>query len=178
MSNRNSRWIAAVVMAGLSLPLFAENNSNTTSQSYTRTWVFPAVSFAPTESVSVTVMNIAVAGPNGTKASCTGSVSFNDGTGKAIVVPASKGYAGTPTAFTNLGTGQTAVGSLQNAPSNPSPRTVIEGQVQLTLSPSSAPCSMLLTLEVYDTTSGVSHSAVTTAVEQAPIGFPVAGGRN
>jgi len=78
MSNRNSRWIAGVVMAGLALPVFAENNSNTAPQSYTRTWLFPAVSIAPTESISVTVMNISPASPNGTKASCTGFVSFSD----------------------------------------------------------------------------------------------------
>ena len=177
MSNRSSRWITVVVMAGLALPAFAENYSNSTSQSYTRTWLFPAVAIAPTESVSITVMNIAAAAQNGTKASCTGTISFNDGTGKAIVVPASKGYAGTPTTFTNLGAEQTAVGVLQNAPSNPNPRTVVEGQVQLTLTPYGPPCSMLLTLEVYDTTTGVSHTIVTTAVEKAPIGFPVAGGR-
>jgi len=92
-------------------------------------------------------------------------------------VPPSKGYAGTPSQFANLGTGQTQISVLQNAQSNPAPRTVIEGQVQLLLAPNGPPCSMLLTLEIYDTASGASHSVVTTAVEQAPIGFPVSGGR-
>ena len=112
MSLSNTLWISGVVMAGLVVPAGAQNiepMSNNTPPTYTQTYLFPATGFGPTENIRITVVNVAPAAHNGTKASCSGSISFNDSTGKPIPLP--------PTTF-NLGTGQIATADLPNAASN------------------------------------------------------------
>jgi hypothetical protein len=106
-------------------------------------------------------VNIAATSPKGTKASCGGTISFTDATGAAI---------GRPTTFTNLGTGQIANGDLVGTGA----RAEIQGSVQVTITLGSAatPCSLLLTLETFDTASGATHAVVTAAVAEAePFGF-------
>ena len=161
MTFRRSLLISAFTLSALVVPASAESNSTTpttptTPPTFTRTYFFPAVGLASTETARISAVNIAATSPKGPKASCGGTISFTDDTGAAI---------GKPTSFTNLGTGQIATGDLVGSGA----RAEIQGSVQvtITLGPTATPCSLLLTLETFDTTSGVTHAVVTAAVPQA-----------
>ncbi len=173
MSLRNTLWIAALAVGATAIPVFAAGSTSApgTPATFVRTYVFPATGFAPgSETVRISVVNIAATSHNGTKASCSGNIGFQDATGTSL---------GT-TPFTNVGTGQIAVGDY--AIQSPVPlhgRSEIQGRVQVTLTAgSAAPCSLLLTLEVFDTASGVTHGLVTTAIEEPVAMEPSPAGRH
>ena len=173
MSFRSNLWISAVAAGALIVPASAQNFEpevqSTTPPTLTRTYMFPATGLAPTETARIAVVNIAPTSSKGTKASCTGSIQFHDATG--AVIPAAT------TAFTNIGTGQIAKGDLPGIPSGPV-RAEVQGSVQLTVTPSAAaPCSLLITLEIFDTNTGVTHAVVTSATEQ-PLGLEFALGHS
>ena len=158
-----SLWISAITLSALLVPASAQSNftTPTTPPTFTRTYYFPAVGLASTETARISAVNIAATSPNGTKASCGGSISFTDATGAAI---------GKPTAFTGLGTGQITSGDLVGSGA----RAEIQGSVQVTITLGSAatPCSLLLTLETFDTSTGVTHAVVTATVAEAePFAF-------
>jgi len=153
-----SLCISAAAMGMLIVPAFAGSSTTPTNppqHTVTRTYYFPAVGVASSETLRISAVNIAGSTPKGTKASCSGSMSFTDATGAPT---------GKTTTFTNLGTGQIASGDLAGS----GPRAEVQGSVQVTITlGSSAPCSLLLTLESFDTATGVTHAVVTTAVAQA-----------
>lgn len=159
--------ISAAVMSGLMVaPASASasaENAPPAPKPYNLTFVFPATGYAiGYETVRITVVNIAPAAKNGTLASCNGSILFNGPDGKQI--PDSK----TSTAITKLGTGKMQSGEYVPNPQIPIPgRSELQGVVQITVDPSApAPCALLMTLEVYETASGVTRAIVTTATEE------------
>jgi hypothetical protein len=180
MSLRSNLWIYAIALGGLVVAAPAENTSTTPPNKtppapIVRTYVFPAVGFAPSsEIVRVTVVNIASKAHNGSDAACSGAILFSDATGKPLQAAVD---------FTKLGTGQIAAVDYP-APQNPPPpqipglvlkRGELQGSVQVTIDPAApAPCSLLLTLEVYDSTTYATHALVTAAVEES-IAFTPAG---
>jgi len=138
----------------------------------TRTYVFPPVTLASTETARVIVVNTAApATGNSTAPSCTGSISFlSSGTSQTL----------DQTPFT-LGAGQFATVSL---PYNASGITTSPGEVvgQVTqnqaLGQAAAPCSLNLSLVVIDTSSGVGHLVLGNASAQAvsvPVPLPFGG---
>jgi len=177
MALRNTLWITALALGGVVVPASASGGSTPstpTPPTVTRTFVFPpfglANSSTSVENARISVLNIAQTAHNGTKASCTGSISFANGTGTAV---------GKPVTFTNLPTGEIASGDVIGlSPGSSSIRNEFQGSVQVTMPlTSAAPCSLLLTLEVYDAQSGATHALVTTSVEE-PLAIEPATGHN
>jgi hypothetical protein len=136
-------WTAASVYA----------QSTSTSTTYTRDFNLPAVGVAPTETVQINLVNIATASSTGTAASCTGAASFFNASGAAIGTPSSFTVTSgeiqpISLPFSKVGTGTT--------------RALVRGTVELTGSTTSpTPCALLISLETYDTTTGVTHVLLT-----------------
>jgi hypothetical protein len=121
----------------------------TTPTASTRTLDLPPFGLGSTETARVNLTNVANASSAGTAASCTGNVSFVNAAGTAI---------GTATPFT-LATGVTSSASL---PFNSSGLTGVRGQlravVQVTRnSTTPTPCSLLISLETFETNTGATH---------------------
>jgi hypothetical protein len=128
--------------------------------SVTRQFTFPVVGIGSTETAEVIVSNQAVNSSNGTAASCTGNVSFtNAGSGASM---------SSPTNFT-LAAGAISHVSVQGVAGS---RTYILPAVQQTITNGSArpPCTLEMTLEIYDTTTGATH-AVLTLEGVRPVGL-------
>src|SRR5712692_832107 len=119
------------------------------STTTTRDYHLPPFGLASTETARINLTNVATASSSGTAASCTGSVSFVSASGATI---------GASTSFT-IASGQTSSGSLPFGSSGLSaPRGEIRAVVQVTRSSSSpTPCSLLISLETFDTSGGVTH---------------------
>jgi hypothetical protein len=134
--------------------------------SFTRSYAFPAVGLAGTETLQVNVVNMATV-PTGSAvtASCAGTVSFANSSGAAI---------GTPAKFT-IGAGQIFSAPLPFGSSGYSSRGEILATVQQTLAvPSSSLCSLAISLEVFDNGTGVTHAILTAPAAVAePIGVVV-----
>jgi hypothetical protein len=133
----------------------------------TRDYAFPPVGLAGTETLQVNIANLAsVPATSTATASCAGTVSFTNATGTAI---------GTPARFA-VPAGQIFSVPLPFSNSGYSSRGEILATVQQTLSlPSSTLCSLSISLEVFDTGTGVTHavlSAPTAAVEPVAILTP------
>ena len=158
MSLRSTLWITALVVGSLTA---ASAQSTTPSHTFTQTFQFPPISLASTENVQINVLN-AAADTHAAKASCSGNIMFANAGGSEI---------GTGTGFTALGSGKIATGTLPGAsassggPSGSGP-AVIAGSVSLTVDLSSfAPCTLVLSLQIMDANTGVTHAIVTTAVQ-------------
>jgi hypothetical protein len=154
------RTIILISSAGL---LSAQGGG--TSATITRDSVFPPVGLATTETIQINVLNTATSSQNGTAASCAGTITFSNSLGSAI---------GTPTPFT-VASGQVASAKLPFASSGASARAEIVGSIQSTVTfPQKTPCSLVFSLETYDTSSGVTHiflgNASANALPQISIG--------
>ncbi len=130
-----------------------------TAVSATRDLVFPPVGLAFTETAQINIANTAANPATGTAASCTGTISFNTATGAA---------AETPVKFT------VTAGQIYSAELTAAKLGVVNGQrsefigsVQLALTPKT-PCTLSISLETFDSTSGVTHVYL-----QSPAGGPV-----
>jgi hypothetical protein len=123
---------------------------------YTTTQNFPPIGLASTETAQINAVNVAPASGGGTAASCTGSISFLNASGAVI---------GTATSYT-LGTNQLKSVSLPFASVSASAgRVEIRPVVTQTgTAPSNVPCQLLISIETYDTTTGVTHAYITTTV--------------
>jgi hypothetical protein len=156
------RKLVLTLLAAAMPALWAQ--SSTTSSTVTRTQDFPPAGLASTETVQINAVNIAEASSSGTAASCTGSISFLNSSGTVI---------GTATTYT-LGTNQLKSVSLPYSSAGASGRAEIRGVVTQTITTGSdVPCELLVSLETYDTTSGVTHIYLTTS----PDGYgPAQGG--
>lgn len=145
--------------------------------SVTRSYSFPPVGIGSTETASITVVNSASAasdtatsGTTTTPASCTGTVSFFNESGQMV---------GTPTAFT-VGTQQFKTVALPFASAGLSGSSLangnrgeIRGEVSLTTSTSTyTPCSLLLSMEIFDSTTGATHAVLATAPLSVSLGSP------
>jgi len=120
----------------------------TGSSTISRSFTFSPVGLASSETAQISVVNVAVATSGGTAASCTGTIAFLDANGAAI---------GAAAGFT-VASGKIASASLPFTKANASGRAEIRGVVSLTESTTAqAPCSLLVTLETFDTITGVTH---------------------
>jgi hypothetical protein len=137
---------------------------------FARDYNFPPVGLASTETAQMNLVNIAP-GSSATATStpaCTGTVTFTNASGMAI---------GKPTSFTTSGSQVTSVqlmfSQLQLASTDV--RGEFVASVQLTNSlPATAPCSLVFSLETFDSSTGVTHvylgnSATGTALVGNPI---------
>jgi hypothetical protein len=134
----------------LLLPLLAAAAAmaQTTTTTTTRSSTLPPVGLASSETAQVNVVNLAANSASGTAASCAGSISFVNASGATI---------GSATSFT-VTAGQTFSKSLPYSTTAASGRTVVRGVVSLTTtSGSNAPCSLAITMETFDTSTGVTH---------------------
>jgi hypothetical protein len=138
----------------------------TTTTSYTSTQNFPPIGLASTETAQINAVNVAAASSSGTAASCTGSISFLSSTGTLI---------GTATTYT-LGTNQLKSVSLPFSTASASAgRIEIRPVVTQTgTTPSDVPCQLLISIETYDSTTGVTHLYLSTT--QPASGEPIGHG--
>ena len=155
------RTLSSIAIFGL---LCAGAIAQTTTTPVTRTSNFPMIGLGSSETAQINVTNLAAASSTGTAASCTGSISFFNATGAAI---------GSATSFT-VATGQISSVSLPFAKSGGTgAHTVIRGVVTLTET-AGVPCNLESALEVYDSTTGVTHTTLTSGIA-GPV--PPAAGR-
>lgn len=126
-----------------------------------RQFSFPPVGLAFGETMQINLFNQAANAPNGTAASCAGTVSFLDQNGKEI--PKSGGNfavaAGDTQSITLLGTAVDA-----SAPA----RAEIRAVVSLTIA-QGTPCSLVQSLETFDSNTGATHVYLTGPVTAGPI---------
>jgi hypothetical protein len=119
---------------------------------FTRNYSFPPVGLASSETAQLNVVNIATGSTATNEApACTGTITFANAGGKAI---------GTPTSFTTTGSQisstQLTFSQLQLASTDTRGEFVASVQVTHT-TPGTAPCSLVFSLETFDTSSGVTH---------------------
>ena len=137
------RKLVLTVLAAAAPALWAQ-----TTSTYTNTQNLPPIGLASSETAQINVVNVAEASSSGTAASCTGSISFLNSSGTVI---------GTATTYT-LGTNQLKSVSLPYASVGASGRTEVRGVITQTgTAPSDVPCQLLVSLETFDTASGVTH---------------------
>jgi hypothetical protein len=144
--------------------------------SVTRTYSFPPAGIGSTETASITVVNSASAasdtstgGTTTTPASCTGTISFFN----------ANGQIGTAASFT-VGTQQFKTVALPFANAGLSGSSLangnrgeIRGEVSLTTSTSTyTPCLLLLSMEIYDSTTGATHAVLTMGPVSMSFGSP------
>jgi len=127
----------------------------------TRQFNFPPVGLAFGETMQVNLFNQAASAPNVTAAACTGTVSFVDLNGKEI--PKSGGNftvaTGDTQSITLLGTSvDTSMGA----------RAEIRAAVSLTIT-HGMPCSLVQSLEIFDSSTGAAHVYLTGPVTVGPI---------
>ena len=121
--------------------------TTTTPATATRALDLPPFGLGATETARVNLTNIATASTGGTAASCTGSVSFLNSAGAAI---------GAATTFT-IASGVTSSVSL---PFSSAGISGTRGEVRAVVSvtrTSGTPCSLLTSLQTFDTSSGATH---------------------
>jgi hypothetical protein len=150
--------VTSFLAAALAVSAFAQGSTSTSTT--TQTFLFPPVGLGSTETAQVNVVNIASASSSGTAASCTGSVAFANSAGTVI---------GKATTFT-VGTGQIASVSL---PFGTSGFSGTRGEVVATLTrtvtrPSTAPCSLVFSLETFATATGETHVVLTNSAADGP----------
>ena len=152
---------AAALVATVS-PVWSQIATPILPVSGTRNYVFPPVGLASSETASITVANTATASSSpaatGTAPACTGTISFSN----------ANGVIGTPASFT-VGSGglQTVTLSFASAGLTGN-RGEIQGRVSLatssaTSSTAPAPCSLMLSLETYDSTTFATHAVLSNA---------------
>ncbi len=117
---------------------------------------FPPVGLAFSETMQVNLSNQAANPTSGTAASCTGTVTFLDSSGKEIsksggtfTVP-----AGATQSISLLGTAvDSSVGS----------RAEIRAEISLTVT-RGTPCSLVQSLETFDSSTGATHVYITGSI--------------
>lgn len=170
MFRRRFLLITVALVYGAIFPMWAQVTA--VPISVTRDYVFPPVGLGASETASITVMNAATTGsPGGASPalapSCTGTISFSNPNGEI----------GMPTPFT-VGSEQFMTVTLPFASAGLlANRGEIQGKVSLTISTSMpTPCSLILSLETYDSTTGVTHAVLSDPRANVGPVFPVVPG--
>ena len=138
-----------IAVTGMSVA-FADS---TASASVTPTINLPPVGLGSTQTLEVNVANVASNSSSGTAASCTGTVTFVDATGKAI---------GAAQPFT-LTAGQTSPLRLPFASSGgTAPRTTLRAVVSLTVPTTTPrpPCTLDVSVDIFDTNTGATAAVI------------------
>lgn len=138
-----------IAVTGMSVA-FADS---TASASVTPTINLPPVGLGSTQTLEVNVANVASNSSSGTAASCTGTVTFVDATGKAI---------GAAQPFT-LTAGQTSPLRLPFASSGgTAPRTTLRAVVSLTVPTGTPrpPCTLDVSVDIFDTNTGATAAVI------------------
>lgn len=149
---KKSILISAMIASLGCVAAFAQGSTGTTSTTTTTNFVFPPVGLASGETMAVSLTNIAPASTSSTATapSCTGTVTFAGPTGTVM------NTGGKATAFT-VGNGAIDTVSLPSATSGMTASRVEVLSVQQTITrPATAPCSLVFSLEVYDS-NGITH---------------------
>jgi hypothetical protein len=134
-------------LIAIMLLIASSASAQTTSTTAARSFDFPPVGLASSETMQINVLNSATASSSGTAASCTGTISFTDSGGTAI---------GTATSFT-VTSGEISSATLPFAKTSASgTRTEIAGVISVTTA-SGTPCGLRTSLETFDTSTGVTH---------------------
>jgi hypothetical protein len=157
---------ATCVLAGCALG----QGTTTGSSTVTRDYAFPPVGLAGPETAQVNLVNIAPASTtSGAPApACTGTVTFANASGKTI---------GTPASFTTTGSQVTSMQLTFSQLDASGTRGEFLASVQLTTAfRQAALCSLVFSLETFDSSSGVTHvylgnSSTGTALTALPIGI-------
>lgn len=125
-----------------------------TTSSTTRSTTIGPVGVGSTETVQITVANLATNPTNGgNAASCAGSITFNDATGKAI--QAATNFTVTAGQISSVSLPFNKIASTGN-------RAEVIGVVSLTTANSNrTPCSLRYALETFDTQTGATHVYLT-----------------
>ena len=150
------------LILGISLAgaLFGQSvGSATTSMSSSPQ--FPPVGVAPSETLQVNLANIATAsGSSDLLPQCTGTLTFYDAGGHAIGNGTSMGFS-VAAAILSIPLTYSAIGASGQ-------RAIVRVDIELSpvaLSTAEGPrtpaCSLLSSLEIYDTATGVIHAVVT-----------------
>jgi len=148
--------LTLIVGALGSLSSFAQTTSTVTRQFTT-----PPFGLGSTETVRISLVNVASNTSSGTAASCAGSVAFLNSTGATI---------GAATNFTAT-SGQIVTVSLPFAQSGGSGvRTEIRGEITQTIT-RDVPCLLQYSLETFDTGTGATHLYVTSSTPPQGVGF-------
>jgi hypothetical protein len=122
-------------------------SAQTTTTSATRSFDFPPVGLASSETMQINVANSATASSSGAAASCTGTISFTTSGGTAI---------GTAASFT-VTSGEIYSATLPFTKTSATGiRVEIVGVISVTTT-SGTPCALRTSLETFDTDSGDTH---------------------
>lgn len=129
---------------------FAQGTSATST--ITREYNFPPVGLASSETAQVNVVNVATlpTAVGATAPSCSGTVTFANASGKTVSSPASFTTTGSQIFSTQLTFSELGATGV---------RSEFLASVQLTSAalPATASCSLVLSLETFDTSTGVTH---------------------
>jgi len=158
---KSSVFVSLSFAALLASPSFAQSANAANPVTVTRTFTFPVIGLASTETLQVNVANLATAPSSSTQtASCGGMVSFANASGKPI---------GTQMKFT-VGSGDIFSAPLPFASTGYTNRGEVLATVQQTITfPSTSPCSLALSLETFDSISGVTHAVLANAPTTTPV---------
>lgn len=149
-----------IAVTGMSVA-FADSTS---SSSATPTINLPPVGLGATQTLEVNVANVASNSSSGTAASCTGTVTFVDASGKTI---------GSAQSFT-VTAGQTSPIRLPFASSGGTgTRTTLRAVVSLTVPTTTPrpPCTLEVSAAIFDTNTGAT-SAVMSGFQALNVVFP------
>ena len=123
----------------------------TTTSSFTQNYNFPPVGLASSETAQVNIVNIAKASTTAgaTAPACAGTITFTNAAGTAIGNAVSFTTTGSEVFSTSLNFSQVGASGV---------RGEFVASVQLTSTvPSKAPCSLVFSLETFDTSTGATH---------------------
>jgi hypothetical protein len=130
--------------------------------------LLPPVGLAATETAQVNVVNSALPVPGGIEPFCSGTIVFYGGAGGQTVLGNAAAFQVRPGGVFSAALPFSATGATAS-------RTVI--RVAITLSaftvptatgPQVSPCSLVSSLETYDTVTGVTHAFAFAAATQDP----------
>lgn len=164
--NRRTIPLFAAGLLAAAVSAFGQTVTAPTALTFTASSNLPPFGLGSTETAQVNVVNTAAASSNGTAASCSGTIAFYNANGVII---------GTATPFTALGTGKIFSATLAYASTGGTgSRMVLRAEITDTATLAgfqSAPCALSSSLEIYDSSTGVTHAFVSGTATLSPVGI-------
>lgn len=161
-----NKYLTLIVIAGVTALSTMAQAVTTTTAASTRTTALPPFGLGTTETARINLTNVAVASQAGTAASCEGSVAFLNAAGATI---------GTATTF-KIATLVISSVSLPFASAGlTGPRGVVRAAITVNHPATSStapapPCSLLTSLETFETVSGATHLYITEQIASGGFG--------